>query len=176
MNSITGVEYVDKDFYAVLGTSGENKDDFNFEGSMKGKDGKYYAYTAIARAKSDDELEFVADQFKVTPGKGRSPEAYGFGAFNSDGNVGGTKWEEIINKGEPTGAYILEAVAIDESDTNLVTLSAKLAPGSFYFIDPFINHATKATVAGLAAFFVNCLLSASPSPLYGLLSRLPSSA
>lgn len=151
MNSITGVEFVDKDFYAVLGTSGENKDDFNFEGSMKGKDGKYYAYTAIARAKSDDELEFVADQFKVTPGKGRSPEAYGFGAFNSDGNVGGTKWEEIINKGEPTGAYILEAVAIDEYDTNISTLYERLAPGSFYFIKNLVKQATRAEVAGMAA-------------------------
>lgn len=151
LNSITGVEYVDKDFYAVLGTSGENKEDFNFEGSMKGKDGKYYAYTAIARAKSDDELEFVADQFKVTPGKGRSPEAYGFGAFNSDGNVGGAKWEEVINKGEPTGAYILEAVAIDEYDTNISTLYERLAPGSFYFIKNLVKQATRAEVAGMAA-------------------------
>lgn len=151
LNSITGVEYVDKDFYAVLGTSGENKDDFNFEGSMKGKDGKYYAYTAIARAKNDDELEFVADQFKVTPGKGRSPEAYGFGAFNSDGNVGGAKWEEVINKGEPTGAYLLEAVAIDEYDTNISTLYERLAPGSFYYIENLVKQATRAEVAGMAA-------------------------
>ncbi len=151
LNSITGVEFVDKDFYAVLGTSGENKDDFNFEGSMKGKDGKYYAYTAIARAKSDDELEFVADQFKVTPGKGRSPEAYGFGAFNSDGNVGGVKWEEVINKGEPTGAYLLEAVAIDKYDTNISTLYERLAPGSFYFIENLVKQATQKEVAGMAA-------------------------
>ncbi len=151
MNNITGVEFVDKDFYAVLGTSGENKDDFNFEGSMKGKDGKYYAYTAIARANSNDELEFVADQFKVTPGKGRSPESYGFGAFNSDGNVGGAKWEEIINKGEPTGAYLLEAVAIDEYDTNISTLYERLAPGSFYYIENLVKQATRAEVAGMAA-------------------------
>ena len=151
LNSITGVEYVDKDFYAVLGTSGENKDDFNFEGSMKGKDGKYYAYTAIARAKNDDELEFVADQFKVTPGKGRSPEAYGFGAFNSDGNVGGAKWEEIVNKGEPTGAYLLESVAIDEYDTNISTLYERLAPGSFYYIENLVKQATQKEVAGMVA-------------------------
>lgn len=151
MNSITGVEFVDKDFYAVLGTSGENKDDFNFKGSMKGKDGKYYAYTAIARANSNDELEFVADQFKVTPGKGRSPEAYGFGAFNSDGNVGGAKWEEIINKGEPTGAYSLEAVAIDKYDTNISTLYERLAPGSYYYIENLVKQATRAEVSGMAA-------------------------
>lgn len=151
MNNITGVEFVDKDFYAVLETSGENKDDFNFEGSMKGKDGKYYAYTAIARANSNDELEFVADQFKVTPGKGRSPESYGFGAFNSDGNVGGAKWEEIINKGEPTGAYLLEAVAIDEYDTNISTLYERLAPGSFYYIENLVKQAARAEVAGMAA-------------------------
>lgn len=151
LNSITGVEYVDKDFYAVLGTSGENKDDFNFEGSMKGKDGKYYAYTAIARAKSDDELEFVADQFKVTPGRGRSPESYGFAAFNSDGNVGGAKWEEMIDKGEPTGAYLLESVAIDQYDTNISTLYERLAPGSFYYIENLVKQATQKEVAGIVA-------------------------
>ncbi len=151
MNSITGIEFVDKDFYAVLGASGENKDDFNFEGSMKGKDGKYYAYTAVARANKNDELEFVADKFKVTPGRGRSPESYGFAAFNSDDNVGGAKWEEMVNKGEPTGAYLLEAVAIDEYDTNVSTLYERLAPGAFLFIEQFVQQATKAEVAGIVA-------------------------
>lgn len=151
MNSITGVEFVDKNFYAVLGNSGENKDDFNFEGSMKGKDGKYYAYTAIARANSNDELEFVKDGFKVTPGRGRSPESYGFAAFNSDGNVGGAKWEEMIDKGEPTGVYLLEAVAIDQYDTNISTLYERLAPGSFYYIENLVKQATQKEVAGIVA-------------------------
>lgn len=151
MNSITGVEFADKNFYAVLGNSGENKDDFNFEGSMKGKDGKYYAYTAIARANSDSELEFVNDGFKVTPGRGRSPESYGFAAFNSDGNVGGAKWEEMIDKGEPTGAYLLEAVSIDQYDTNISTLYERLAPGSFYYIENLVKQATQKEVAGIVA-------------------------
>ena len=151
MSEFTGVELADKDFYAVFNNYDKEEKIFNFDGSMKGKDGNYYAYTAAATANTDDELEFGADKFKVTSGKGRSPEAYGFGAFNSDGNVGGAKWEEIVNKGEPTGAYSLEAVAINEYDTNISTLYERLIPGYYYRIESIVKQVSNAEVAGMVA-------------------------
>jgi len=150
-NSITGTSFVTENYYANFDNVNDTETEATFTGAVINPNDNYSYPFELTMPITNNMFDEEKATLTMKEGYGRTPKAYGYDSFNSDGNMGGAKFTEVIVQGEPAGYYLLQDEAVGEYDTVLSLWYDRVAPGSYYYFNTLVKQATKNEIGGLVA-------------------------